>query len=70
MIMAQHGKLFHLLMECTVIPIEVEPEIKSIPTNHKPKTSQELADFEIAERMNRLITGGRLKRKNKNYIMY
>ena len=57
-------------MEDSIIPIEVEPEIQSIPTNSKPKKSQQLTDFEIAERMNRLLAGGRLKRKNKNYIKY
>ena len=59
-------------MEDPIIPIEVEPEIQSIPTNYKPKKSQQLTDFEIAERMNRLLAGGKLmrKRKNKNYVMY
>ena len=57
-------------MEDRIIPIEVEPEIQSIPKISKPKKSQQLTDFEIAERMNRLMAGGRLRRKNKNYIMY
>ena len=59
-------------MEDSIIPIEVEPKIQSIPTNSKPKKSQKLTDFEIAETMNSLLAGGKLmkKRKNKNYIMY
>ena len=59
-------------MEDSIIPIEVEPEIQSISTNYKPKKSQQLTDFEIAERINRLLAGGKLmrKRKNKNYVIY
>ena len=29
-------------MEDNIIPVEVEPEIQSIPTNYKPKKSQQL----------------------------
>ena len=55
-------------MEDSIIPIEVESEIQSIPTNSKPN-QKSLTDFEIVERMNRLIPGGRLRRKNNNDIM-
>ena len=57
-------------MEDSIIPLDIKSEIQSIPTNYKPKRSKQLTDFEIAERMNRLMAGGRLRRKNKNYIMY
>ena len=52
--------------------MEYEPKIQSIATNYKPKKSKQLTDFEIAEKMNRLLAGGKLmrKRKNKNYVMY
>ena len=57
-------------MENGIIPIDAEPEIQANQTNYEPTKSQQLTDFEIAERMNRLITGGRLRRNNKNYKMY
>ena len=57
-------------IENSIIPIEAEPEIQENQTNYEPKKSQQLTDFGIAERMNRLMAGGRLRRKNKNYIMY
>ena len=57
-------------LENSILPIEAEAEIQVNQTNYEPKKSQQLTDFEIAERMNRLMAGGRLRRKNKNYIMY
>ena len=54
-------------MEDRIVRIEVEPETQSIPTNSKPKKSQQLTDFEIAEIMNRLLAVGRLRRKRQHY---
>ena len=40
-------------MEDSIIPIEAQPEIQANETNYEPTKSQQLTDFEIAERMNR-----------------
>ena len=52
-------------MENSILPKEAEAEIQVNQTNYEPKKSQQLTDFEIAERMNRLMAGGRLRRKKQ-----